>query len=741
MLGTSQRQSRSDRSSAYALIPALACAGVLFLALENAAFLAFLAAAAFLVAAKILAAERPLLLLAALVLVHGGWSMQARLDARISTPTVIDGRHLNVVSLRPARGLQPARLRVQDLNDKREYLLSAWDAPWLPTKGECITGHVRLRPPLGSHNFYGFDYARWLFAQGIAGTGSIRALQPCAGARPSQSVPPARMDDLSQGAGRALLKALLLADRSEFTPAIWNTLARTGTSHLFAISGLHVSLIAAMAGGLGYLAWMSVAGLQQRMPRKRLVVLASIGGVLGYMLVAAGQVSAQRAGFSALLVLGLLLSGRRIEPLRVWAWALLIVLLWNPFAVLGAAWGLSFAASLLLLFLLPRLRGRGAFISLVVIQLALGLGMAPLVAAYFGQWSTAGLALNLILVPALAVTLPLCLLAFAVAGLWPEPLQWMSGLLGQTFSVLEQVSGWPWSVLPAGNVSFIGALAAFATFIALVRSKTRLTAALWACSSLLAAIAALQSPAAPAWGTARFSMLDVGQGQAIVIQTRSHWLVVDAGPHSPRGSFDAGAMVVAPHLRARGAKIVDVLVLTHGDNDHAGGGEAIAQEFPVMQRWGFQGSPCESGLRWVGDGVVLRSLPLGAQKEWSDNDRSCVIELVVGDSKMLLTADIEARAEMGFLNEGGGGSYDAVSVPHHGSKSSSTSEFVARVQPQLALVSAGRFNRWNFPSAIVSQRWETAGAVLLNTAVGGAIDVELPSMRVTRPPSRPWHLQ
>ncbi len=741
MLGTSQRQSRSDHSSAHALVPALACAGVLLFALENFALLAFLAAAVFLVAAKYVAAERPLLLLAALVLAHGGWSMQARLDARVFTPKVFDGGRLNVVSLRPARGLQPARLRVRDVNERRDYLLSAWDAPWLPTIGACITGHVRLRPPLGSYNFYGFDYARWLFAEGIAGTGTIRKMQPCAGAMPAQVTPPARMDLLPQESGRALLKALLLADRSEFTPELWNTLARTGTSHLFAISGLHVGLIAALAGGFGHLVWMSFAGLQQRLPRKRLVVTASIGGVLAYMLVAAGQVSAQRAGFSALLVLGLLLSGRRIEPVRVWAWALLVVLLWNPFAALGAAWGLSFAASLLLLFVLPRLRGRGVLASLLVIQLALGLGLAPLVAAYFGQWSAAGLALNLILVPALTVILPLCLVAFALATWSVVPLQWMSGLLTQTYSGLEQVSGWSWSVFPAGDVSFSGAVAAFAAFSAMVCSKTRRTVVIWAGTSLLAAFVSAQPSAAPAWGTARLSMLDVGQGQAIVIQTQSHFLVVDAGPHSPRGSFDAGAMVVLPHLRARGAKNVAVLVLTHGDNDHAGGGAAIARAFPTVQRWGFRGSDCESGLRWESDGVVLRSVPTGVQPEWSDNNRSCVVELRVGASRVLLTADIEAPAEQGFLRSAVQSAYDVVSVPHHGSKTSSTPKFVSRVRPRLALLSAGRFNRWDFPAEIVSQRWETAGGLLLNTAAGGAIDVDLPGMQVSRPPSHPWHLR
>ncbi len=737
MLGTSQRQPGADYTSARTVALALAGAAVLRGSLESTPALAYLGAVGFLLLALLLRSERFLLLFAAVVLVQGGWLMQQHLQDRVTQPQVRQSDALHILSVRPAQGDRPARLRVHDTTQGQVYLLNAWDAPWVPVAGDCVSAELRLRPPGGARNFHGFDYARWLYAEGIVATGSIRHLRLCASA--VARVAPGPLDALAPGTGRALLRALLLADRAEFTPEIWSTLARTGTAHLFAISGLHVGLVAAMAGGLGYGLWMASAWLRVRTPRKRFAALAAFCGVLAYLGVAGGQVSAQRAGFSALLVLALLLSGRRIAPLQVWAWALLVVLLWNPFALLGPALGLSFAATALLLLLLPRLRGRGAVVSLLLIQLVLGLGMAPLVAAYFGQWSVAGLLLNLLLVPALAVVLPLCLLAYLVGLAWAVPLQLCAELLQFTFVGLEAVARWPGAALPSSAISEPEALLLLFVFAAVVRAVTRCgltgSAGVW----LLGLALLSRAPEPPSWGEARLTMLDVGQGQAIVVQTAGHWLLIDAGPRSPRGSFDAGAMVVVPHLQAAAARRVDLLVVTHGDNDHAGGVAAVVEAFPVRQRWGFGGEDCESGLRWEQDGVRVRSVKTGRQSGWSDNDRSCVVELRVGERRVLLTADMEARAEQGFL-ETPRGSYDVVSVPHHGSRSSSGTDFVRRLKPELALVSAGRRNRWGFPAPEVRRRWRDAGAVLLSTATAGAIQIQLPQMQVRRPPERPWDL-
>lgn len=739
MLGTLQRQPGAADYSAYAVALAVACALLLRWSLEYSPVIALLGAAGFLVLALCWRGERAMLLVAVVVLVHASGLMQQRLQNRVLLPQVQQADHLQVVAVRPENDGRPARLRVHDPVRDRVYLLNAWKADWVPRVGDCITGELRLRPPVGARNFHGFDYTRWLYAEGVAATGSIRQLRPCSAAAADVATA-GPLDGVRPGTGRALLKALLLADRAEFTAQIWTTLARTGTAHLFAISGLHVSLIGAMAGGLGYGLWMASGWLRLRIPRKRFVAVAAFCGVLAYLGVAGGQVSAQRAGFSALLVLGLLLSGRRIAPLRVWAWALLVVLLWNPFAVMGPALGLSFVASGLLLLVLPRLQGRSALVSLLWVQLILGLGMAPLVAAYFGQWSLAGLALNLLLVPALAVVLPLCLLAYALARVWLAPLQALADLLQGTFSGLEKLGQWPGAVLPSAAINEIEALLLVAVFAALVSTTSRRVMLASAATWLLGLALLSQAPEPPAWGEARLTMLDVGQGQAIAVQTTNHWLLIDAGPRSPRSSFDAGAMVVTPHLQARAARELAVLVVTHGDNDHAGGVSAINTAFPVGQRWGFAGQDCETGLRWEHDGVRLQSLPTGVQPGWSDNDRSCVVVLQVGSRKVLLTADIERRAEQGYLSAHKPGHYDVVSVPHHGSRSSSGPAFVERLHPQFALVSAGRLNRWGFPAPEVRQRWQAAGAVLLSTAAAGAIEIQLPRLAVQRPPRRPWDL-
>jgi len=239
-------------------------------------------------------------------------------------------------------------------------------------------------------------------------------------------------------------------------------------------------------------------------------------------------------------------------------------------------------------------------------------------------------------------------------------------------------------------------------------------------------------PATPERGAYELAMLDVGQGLAIVVRTRSHTLVYDAGPAFRTGR-DTGELVVLPYLRARGVRAIDRLVISHGDLDHAGGARSLvlgmnvrsALVGPSVRGSLPQAVHCAAGQRWSWDGVAFEILHPGADSvAMSDNDTSCVLKVTGEGGIALLTGDIEARAES-ELAATMAIDADIVTVAHHGSSSSSTAEFVARTRARLALVSAGYRNRWNLPRPEVVERWRAAGAEVVATIDSGAIEVSV----------------
>jgi len=270
---------------------------------------------------------------------------------------------------------------------------------------------------------------------------------------------------------------------------------------------------------------------------------------------------------------------------------------------------------------------------------------------------------------------------------------------------------------------------------------------------VLAAAACAWRPPPPDWGAARLALLDVGQGLAVVVETRGHVLVYDTGPAFRSGS-DTGAIVVEPYLRHRGRRRIDALVASHDDLDHAGGAATLAQRLPVRRRVASGAAldvlgpteRCRRGGQWSWDGVTFEWLHPGTQPGRGDNEDSCVLRVRAGPHVALLTGDIEQHAEAELLGQPGTGRVDILTVPHHGSRTSSTVAFVAATRPRWALVSAGHRNRWGFPKPDVVARWEAADAAVLNTAATGAIEFELHPDRPLAAPGlarsrarRLWH--
>jgi competence protein ComEC len=244
--------------------------------------------------------------------------------------------------------------------------------------------------------------------------------------------------------------------------------------------------------------------------------------------------------------------------------------------------------------------------------------------------------------------------------------------------------------------------------------------------------ALLWRPEAPAFGHAKLTVLDVGQGLAAVVKTQSHVLVYDAGP-AFRSGRDTGELVVVPYLYSQGQHAIDALMISHGDLDHQGGMQSILETMPVGRlivgpsvklTRSHVAEICQRGTRWSWDGVKFEILHPSGTAYAKDNDSSCVLRVEANGMSALLAGDIQEEAETALIDQ----QLDRASVvvvPHHGSRTSSTPRFVAATRPQFAIFSAGYRNRWGFPKADVVERWNGEGARALSTIEGGAISIEL----------------
>ena len=228
--------------------------------------------------------------------------------------------------------------------------------------------------------------------------------------------------------------------------------------------------------------------------------------------------------------------------------------------------------------------------------------------------------------------------------------------------------------------------------------------------------------------------------------------VYDTGPIF-RGGANAAQSIVLPYLRHRAIEGIDRLVVSHADLDHSGGVSVLAASVPIamiMRGESFAGevSPtaCEAGDRWSADGVEFAVLWPQRGAVVTGNNASCVVQLTAGSHRLLLTGDIERDAEQQLVRQGALQPVAVVVVPHHGSATSSTAEFVRSLRPELAIVSAGFGNRWNLPDAEVVRRWQDAGARILSTATDGAVSLRLcrqggvSALRLSREAKhRIWH--
>lgn len=616
--------------------------------------------------------------------------------------------------------------------------LSWYKNPPSLAPGEVWRVSARLKRPHGMVNGTGFDYEAWLFRQGIQATGTVREGERMTAA-PAWAVDSLRMAMRDRLAGMlvdepalGLILGLTLGDRSLMTEPQWDDLIATGTNHLLAISGLHVTMIAGLVWALVRWLWARAPGLALRFPAPLAGALAGGLAALGYSLLAGFSVPTQRTLLMLLVVVAAMLSRRAIRVREVLGLALMFVLLWDPLSVLDVGFWLSFGAVALLVYAgSGRLARPGWLRDATHAQLAVSIGLLPLTLLMFSRGSLVAPLANAVAIPLVTLLVTPLALAGSVLALLYEPLGhallWIAArLLDGLMWLLHGMAGVSlsqWFPPDPGAWAFLLALPAIAWVLA-----PRGMPARWAGLVVLVPLAWPQGPR-PGAGELWLDMLDVGQGQAVLVRTAGHAMLYDAGPVS-FGGFDAGAEVVLPVLRSLGVDRLDAVVLSNGDRDHAGGFAAIQSNRQVRRLWhgaGFDdGEACQRGEGWAWDGV--RFVFLHPDHDFSsrkDNDQSCVLRIDGAGGSVLLTGDIERRAEQALMDSGEDLRATVLQVPHHGSKTSSGRGFVGAVEPEIALISAGYRNSFRHPRPEVVARWKEDGTEVFDTPACGRIQIRL----------------
>ena len=610
--------------------------------------------------------------------------------------------------------------------------------------GERWALGARLKPPHGFANPGGFDYERWLFQQGLLATGYVREdgaprlLAPGPGPfvidRWRQQLGDHLGRLVADSPARGVMLATVLDERSGISAEQWALLTRAGVNHLVAISGQHIGLVAASVFFLLRWAWSRHPALVLRLAAPRAGALGGLVAALLYSALAGFAYSAQRALIMLALVLAALLWGR--TP-RLWtglAVALAGVLVLDPLGVLSHGLWLSFVAvAALILGLGNRLPATDLWGRWGRAQWVVAVGLLPLLLLLFGSASLISPAVNLVAVPLFALLLPLVLLA-AFLALVPGlelPWVWMADLIAWLLEGLATLAAWPWAAVSLAARPAWAWVAAFGG--ALLLLAPRGLPGRWLGLPLLLSLVVLRPPA-PGPGEAWFQLLDVGQGLAAVVRTAHQVLVFDTGP-AFAGGFNTGEAVVAPYLREIGVDRIDTLVLSHADQDHAGGLASLAAEVPIdrlltgepkapevvaaVGKAGLRPEACRAGQDWTWDGVEFAVLyPAAAGLE--GNDASCVLRVATPGASLLLTGDLGQAGERRLVQDRPL-TASLLVAGHHGSNTSTSRELLRVARPQWVLYSSGFANRYGFPTAVVRERVAASGAAELNTAETGAL--------------------
>jgi competence protein ComEC len=606
--------------------------------------------------------------------------------------------------------------------------------------GSRWTLTVRLKRPRGVLNPGGFDFERHSLQQRIAATGHVRESGTWTQHGGASGIDAVRLR-LSQAIASAapqpshrFLQGLAVGDTRALDTRDWDILRATGLSHLLAISGLHIGLIAGFGALFARALYWLWPGIGLRLPRPQGMAMVALVAAAGYAALAGFGLPTQRSLAMISAVLLAVLLRRSLTAAQTLALAALVILVADPLAVLGAGFWLSFIGVMWLLLCLPAASGpTAAAVSLLRAQWAMSLGLLPLTLWFFGQASLAGALANLVAVPWVTLgVVPPTLAGTALLEVAPGLAQWPLAFAALSMEWLWRFASWlsgaPWAQLHVAEASLGAVLLALCGvgWLLLPRGIPGKPLA-----TLLLLPVLFPARALPEEGALELFLLDVGQGLSVLVRSSEETLLYDAGPAFD-GGLDMGEAAVVPALRALGVRQLDSLVLSHSDNDHAGGAAAVRRAWPAARV--LAGEPgrepgaeaCITGQGWQSGGVGVEILHPPEHFPELRNDSSCVLRISTPGGALLLTGDIGSVIEERLLRESPEKLRSRLLVvPHHGSQSSSSAPFVAAVAADIALIGVGHRNRFGHPREDVLERYRAQGSELLDTATSGAVHVRL----------------
>ncbi len=644
-------------------------------------------------------------------------------------------------------------VRPQGRPDLPRRIRLTWLEPLaIPELGDTWHLVTHLKRPRGYANPGGFDLEGWLFREQTGAVGyvdnkghsyRVHGESPSLLTAARVRIVRRMQAVLPEDTASAALTAVGAGARQSISSADWDLYARTGTSHLMAISGLHIGLAAGFAC---LLSWGMLGLVGKRGNIRDAALVTAIATAALYAAVAGFAVPARRALLMASGGGLAMLLRRRVSASYLVAGPCLVIFITDPLAILAPGFKLSFAAVAILIAVSARhvrpsvlLDNRvGAAITgltrLCGLQIALLIALFPLTALIFGRFAPLAPVANMLILPVFNfLTVPLTLLgvtldhAFSAQG--DFLLRGAHATVDSVVRLLHAMTQLPYVDQQlkylSGPVVWVALLPALYVVLPIGWPGRKL--------ALLAVIAVLayKPPETPR-DCLDYYVLDVGQGLSVFVRTANHALLFDTGPRFSTGNT-AAELVVLPFLQGLGVTRLDRLIVSHADLDHAGGIERVIAALPVrrlMTGEEIEGIPaqhtrCVAGISWRSDSAVYSVLHPRLRAPWTRNNASCVLEISMGAHRLLLSGDIEAPVEKLLVYRRSIRPSTVLVVPHHGSRTSSTLPLVRAARPRTAIVAAGFGNRWNFPKADVVSRWETAGATVFNTAISGSVSQRL----------------
>ena len=699
--------------------------------------------------------------------IHLDYRLKSGFDAQ---DVVVSGRIADLVTVRDQSlrfEFEPADISGYTGRQPRRIRVSWYQTKVIPRAGEYWQFKLRLRQPHGYLNPGGFDYQAWQFTRGIDGSASVRQ------SKLNQRLSSASILDIDTWRSRlaqniagncincshqGLIQALVIGFRGQIDPEQSKALRDTGTAHLLAISGLHIGLIAGLSFVLGRFGW-HLGIYRLGLTRGQIASLAALGGALIYAALAGFSLPTIRALLMLTVLLLAYLFRQKINLLDSLALALIFLLMVDPRAAGSISLWLSLSALLIIAYAQPQLsRASGWWRRLVGLQWYFSLLMMPIGLFLFDQTTPAGLVANLVAIPVVSfAVLPLSLCASAVSAISPDVSIPLFAFIDWILSWLLDYLGWlANSGLSALIRHAVPVPLLFCVLLALIAWLMPTGRAIRRAALVLTVIVLSWKPQGLGHGEFRLVVLDVGMGTSIVLHTRSHSLIYDFGPGNQKG-FSSADWTLVPYLQFRQTDSVDLMIVSHVDQDHSGGFVSFLDQ--VDQVPVISGTPAELKTRfsldqrvdschefpdWRWDGVEFRFLPAGGDRSnLSTNNRSCVL-LVRGYHQALLPGDIETQQELQLIESHRDQlKADILVAPHHGSRTSSGRRFLQQVSPDFVVFTVSKNNRWKFPHASVIERFAELGVTRLRSDLHGAISfvsqADHLGWQTTRlPPRRIW---